>query len=166
MVERRLGLAGAREGVPWQPDSYLSRELQPTLNQFALMEAVSARWPHSRPMLTPFAPPLDALESAALTGRLRCREGAIVRQIDVDRSGRVRGVIWFDQQSGTDVRACAPLVFLCASALESTRILLLSRSSKSPQGLGADSSVLGRNLMDHIIVTGWGRPAAKARSCP
>jgi choline dehydrogenase-like flavoprotein len=155
-IERRLKLAGAREAVPWQPDSYLSRELEPTANQLALMEAVSARWPHSRPMLTRFAPPLDALESAALTGRLRCREGAVVRQIDVDRSGRVRGVVWFDQENGADVHASAPLVFLCASALESTRILLLSRSLESPQGLGADSGALGRNLMDHIIVTGWG----------
>ena len=74
-IERRLKLAGARDGVPWQPDSHLSQELEPTLNQFALMKAISARWPHSRPMLTRFAPPLDALESAALTGRLRCREG-------------------------------------------------------------------------------------------
>jgi choline dehydrogenase-like flavoprotein len=156
MVERRLKLAGARDGVPWQPDSHLSRELEPTLNQFALMGAISARWPHSRPMLTRFAPPLDALESAALTGRLRCREGAVVRQIDVDRSGRVRGVVWFDQQSGTNVHASAPLVFLCASALESTRILLLSLSSKGSQGLGAGSGALGHYLMDHIVVTGWG----------
>lgn len=156
MVERRLGLAGASEAVPWQPDSHLSRELEPTLNQSALMAAIGTRWPHSRPMLTRFAPPLDALEGAALTGRLRCREGAIVKQIDVDRSGRVRGVSWFDQQSGTDVHARAPLVFLCASSLESTRILLLSRSAKGAQGLGATSNALGRNLMDHIVITGWG----------
>ncbi|MCK1667864.1 GMC family oxidoreductase [Bradyrhizobium sp. 153] len=156
IVERRLMLAGAHEGVPWQPDSQLSRELEPTLNQFALMAAIAARWPHSRPMLTRFAPPLDALEGAALTGRLRCREGAVVRRIDVDRSGRVRGVFWFDQQSGTEVQASAPLVFLCASALESTRLLLLSRSPNGSHGLGAGSSALGRYLMDHIVVTGWG----------
>lgn len=156
MIERRLKLAGAREGVPWQADSHLSRELEPTLNQFALMATIRARWPHSRPMLTRFAPPLDALESAALTGRLRCREGAVVRQIDVDQSGRVRGVVWFDQQSGANVHAYAPLVFLCASSLESTRILLLSRSSKGSQGIGAGSNALGRYLMDHIVITGWG----------
>jgi choline dehydrogenase-like flavoprotein len=156
MVEQRLNVAGARDGVPWQPDSDLSRELEPTDNQGALMAAISARWPHSRPMLTRFAPPLDTLESAALTGRLRCREGAVVKQIDVDQSGRVRGVVWFDEQGGAEVRACAPLVFLCASALESTRILMLSRSSRSPSGLGAESGALGRYLMDHILVTGWG----------
>ncbi|OSJ19815.1 FAD-binding protein [Bradyrhizobium canariense] len=155
MVERRLKLAGAMDDVPWQPDSHLSRELEPSLNQFAVMAAIGARWPHSRPMLTRFAAPLDALEGAALTGRLRCREGAVVRQIDVDRSGRVRGVVWFDQQSGTDVRACAPLVFLCASALESTRILSLSRSSKAVQGLGAQSDALGRYLMDHIVADSY-----------
>jgi choline dehydrogenase-like flavoprotein len=107
-------------------------------------------------MITRFAPPLDALESAALTGNLRCREGAVVKRINVDDSGRVRGVVWFDEQNGSEVSARAPLVFLCASALESTRILMLSRSSRSPQGLGAQSGALGRYLMDHILVTGWG----------
>lgn len=156
MVERRLQVAGARDGVPWQPDSELARELEPTDNQSALMAAISKRWPHSRAILTRFAPPLDALEGAALTGRMRCREGAVVKQIDVDQSGKVRGVVWFDEQSGAEVRASAPLVFLCASALESTRILMLSRSSRSPHGLGAASGALGRYLMDHILVTGWG----------
>lgn len=149
MIERRLKLNGARDGVPWQPDSDLSNEIEPTPNELALMRAITARWHGARPMHTRFAPPLDALEDAALTGRLRCREGAIVRQIDVDRGDRVRGVVYLDQQSGTEVRVCAPLVFLCASSLESTRILLLS-------GLGFDSGALGRYLMDHVIVTGWG----------
>jgi choline dehydrogenase-like flavoprotein len=155
-VERRLNLAGAREGVPWQPDGDISHELEPTLNEIALTKAINARWPGARPILSRFAPPLEALEGAARTRRLRCREGAIVKQIDVDRSGRVRGVVWFDQQSSTEVRASSPLVFLCASSLESTRILLLSHSPNSPEGLGANSDVLGRNLMDHIIVSGWG----------
>jgi choline dehydrogenase-like flavoprotein len=156
LVEQRLKLNGARDGVPWQPDSDLSNEIEPTLNELALMRAIATRWPGARPMHTRFAPPLDALEEAALTGRLRCREGAIVKQIDVDQGDRVRGVTYIDQQSGTEVRARAPLVFLCASSLESTRILLLSRSSKSPEGLGSESGALGRNLMDHVVITGWG----------
>lgn len=156
LVERRLKLVGACDDVPWQPDSELSQVIEPSPNEFALMGAIRARWPGARSILGRFAPPLDALESAALTGRFQCREGAIVKQIDVDRSGRVRGVVWVDQQSGTEVRVSVPLVFLCASTLESTRLLLLSRSPSSPDGIGAASGALGRYLMDHIIVSGWG----------
>ncbi|MEJ1963987.1 MAG: FAD-dependent oxidoreductase [Gammaproteobacteria bacterium] len=155
-VEKRLKLAGGRNDIPWQPDSELERVLTPTANERGLMEAITSRWPGARPMLGCFAPPLDSLEAAAATGRLQCRQGAIAKRIDVDSSGRVSGVTWVDQLSGgREARVSAPLVFLCASALESTRLLLLSRSSKSPDGLGAASGALGRNLMDHMIVTGW-----------
>jgi choline dehydrogenase-like flavoprotein len=157
LVERQLGLRGDRDGIPWQPDSELGRVLEPTAGEAALMGAISRRWPAARPMLGRFAPPLDALEAASLTGRLQCRQGAVVSRIDVDRSGRVSGVAWVDEQSGgTEQRVCAPLVFLCASSLESTRLLMLSRSSRSPQGLGGASGALGRYLMDHMIVDGWG----------
>ena len=156
LVERRLKLAGGHDGAPWQPHGEFAQVLEPTANELALMEAIGARWPAARPMLGHFAPPLDALEAAALTGRLRCRQGAIVKQINVDQSGRVNGVAWFDQQSNAEMRTSAPLVFLCASALESTRLLLLSHSHRSPMGLGGASHALGRYLMDHVIVSGWG----------
>src|SRR6185295_10004226 len=41
------------------------------------------------------------------------------------------------------------IVFLCASTLNSTAILLNSRSARFPNGLGNDSGELGHNLMDH-----------------
>ena len=151
-VERRLGLAGMRDNVPWLPDSELSYVLSPTPAEAALQRAIAARWPGARPVLGRFAAPFDALEAAALTGRLLIRTGAIAREIEVDGSGHVRGVVWIDQQNHSEERARAPLVFLCASALESTRLLLLSRSSRSPDGLGAASGALGRYLMDHVMV--------------
>ncbi len=150
VVERRLGLAGACDGLPWLPDSELTCVLEPTPAEAELQRAIAARWPGARPVLGRFAPPIDALEAAARTGRLLIRQGAIVRKIEVDRSGRLRGVVWLDERNCTEERACAPLVFLCASALESTRLLLLSRSPRSPDGLGAASGVLGRYLMDHV----------------
>jgi choline dehydrogenase-like flavoprotein len=107
-----------------------------------------------------FAAPYDYLEAAAKTGRMSIRTGAIAREIEVDRSGRVRGVIWIDQRRRTEQHAHAPLVFLCASALESTRLLLLSRSPHGPDGLGATSGVLGRYLMDHVLVRAEGTGTA------
>jgi choline dehydrogenase-like flavoprotein len=91
-----------------------------------------------------------------MTGRLLCRQGAIARKILVDGSGRANGIVWIDQQSGTTEQVYAPLIFVCASTLESTRLLLLSRSVQSPHGLGAASGVLGCGLMDHITVSVMG----------
>ncbi|WP_237179926.1 GMC oxidoreductase [Rhodoplanes sp. Z2-YC6860] len=146
-----------RDNVPWLPDSELSYELSPTPAEAALQSAIAGRWAGARPVLGRFAPPFDALEAAATTGRLLIRTGAIVREIEVDRSGHVQGVVWIDQQTRREERAHAPLVFLCASSLESTRLLLLSRSSRSPEGLGAESGTLGRYLVDHVRVQAHGK---------
>jgi choline dehydrogenase-like flavoprotein len=156
-VERRLGLAGRRDNLPWLPDGELSIVIEPTPAEAALQASISARWPGARPIMGRFAPPLNALEAAAQTGRLLIRTGAIAREIEVDGSGRARGVVWIDRRNRTEERARAPLVFLCASALESTRLLLLSRPARSPNGLGATSGVLGRYLMDHVRIRAEGQ---------
>lgn len=157
LVERRLGISGRLDGLSWLPDSELSRLIELTSPQASLQRAINSRWPHARPLPGRFAAPLDCLEAAASTGHLLCRQGAIVREIAVDNSGCASGVIWIDHQSRSEERADAPIIFLCASALESTRILLLSRSPRSPGGLGARSGVLGGCLMDHVILSADGR---------
>src|SRR5262249_30143900 len=124
LVERRLGLIGSYDGLPWLPNSELSHVVQPTPAEAALQHAIVTRWPSARPVVARFASPFDALEAAARTGRLLIRQDAIVREIQVDRSGRVSGVIWLDQRKRTAEFARAPIVFLCASTLESTRVLL------------------------------------------
>jgi len=155
-VERRLELAGRNDNVPWLPDSELSIVLEPTPAEGALQRSISTRWSGARPLLGRFAAPFDALEAAAQTGRLLIRTGAIARKIEVNESGSVHGVVWIDQASRAEELALARLVFLCASALESTRLLLLSGSQRSPGGLGATSGALGRYLMDHVRVEAEG----------
>jgi choline dehydrogenase-like flavoprotein len=157
MVERRIGLAGRHDNITWLPDSELSRVLTPTLDEIALQRAITAAWHGAKPILGRFAQPLNSLEAAARTGRLLIRTGAIAREIEVDRFGHVRGVIWIDQENRTEHRARRQLVFLCASALESTRLLLLSRSGRSPDGLGSASGALGRYLMDHVRIEARGK---------
>jgi choline dehydrogenase-like flavoprotein len=156
LVERRVEIAGMRNGLSWLPDSDLARVIEPTLYEAELQSRIIARWPGARPVLSRYAAPFDALDAAAQTGRMVCCQGAIVREIKVDNSGGVRGAIWIDARNRTEHQAFAPVVFLCASALESTRLLLLSRSSQSPQGLGASSGALGRYLMDHAVLKAEG----------
>jgi choline dehydrogenase-like flavoprotein len=156
LVEQRLALSGMRDGLPWLPDSELTHSLSPGALEAELQKKIVARWPGARPILGRFAPQLKMLEAAAQTGRLHCRQGAIVNEIHVSYSGEVNGVSWIDHATGSKRRSYAPLVFLCASALESTRLLMLSRSSRRPESLGASSGVLGRYLMDHVYVAAEG----------
>jgi choline dehydrogenase-like flavoprotein len=155
-IEQYLNLSGRHDRLPWLPDSDLGqvRDLRP--DETALQGAIQTRWPHARPLLARFAPPFDALEAAAETGRLLVRAGAIVREIELDRSGNVSGVVWVDRDSHVEHRTPASLVFLCASTLESTRLLLLSRSGRHPNGLGWASGALGRYLMDHMTLKAMG----------
>jgi len=150
-VEKRLGMSGSCDGLPWLPDSEIARPLAPTEAEAALMSLVKARWPGFRPVLARFAPPPDTLEGAALTGRLTLRQGAIVRAVEV-AGGRVTGLRWFDQTSRCERRVMSPRVFLCASALESTRILMLSQEATNGHSLGTQSNALGRYLMDHVML--------------
>jgi choline dehydrogenase-like flavoprotein len=152
LVERLLGLSGMCNGLPWLPDSEIAHALTPNEAEAELSKKIVARWPGARPIVSRYAPPLESLEAAARTGRLRCRQGAVVREIHVDDSGHVSGVLWIDHSTGKEVRSAAGLVFLAASALESTRLLMLSRSNRNPEGIGAGSQALGRYLMDHVVV--------------
>ncbi len=68
--------------------------------------------------------------------------------------GRVSGVRIVDRETHEALEFEGRLVFLAASALESTRLLLNSTSADFPQGLANSSGVLGRYLMDHTMGVG------------
>jgi len=94
------------------------------------------------------------LPAARATGRLTLRPFSIVRSLVLDpRSNRVSGVQVIDAQTRAERTYTARVVFLCASAIESARILLNSRSARFPDGLANASGQVGRNIMDHIK---WG----------
>jgi choline dehydrogenase-like flavoprotein len=71
-----------------------------------------------------------------------------------DRTGRATGVRVVDARTKQTREYRARLVFLCASALNSTRILLNSRTTRHSAGLGNASGVLGRYVMDHHFKVG------------
>ncbi len=96
------------------------------------------------------------LPMAEATGRLRVVTDAMVSRLDTDADGRISAVQVIDRNTGTAHALSARAVVLCASACESARILLNSRSDAFPAGLGNRSGQVGRNLMDStgVNVTG------------
>jgi choline dehydrogenase-like flavoprotein len=86
------------------------------------------------------------LPLAEKTGRCEIRVKSYVREISVDNNGRVTGVIYFDSQK-REVRQKAKAVVLSANAGESARLLLMSKSSRFPNGLANSSGVVGKYVM-------------------
>jgi len=94
------------------------------------------------------------LPAAEATGRLTLMPYSIARHLVYDeRTNRVSGVLVVDARTRETREYTARVVFLCASALESARILLNSATSRHPDGLANSSGQVGRNVMDHIK---WG----------
>ena len=90
------------------------------------------------------------LPAAAATGNLTLRPDSIGHSLIYDEAKRrVTGVRVIDASTKQTTEYFAKVVFLCASALNSTALLLNSTSARFPRGLGNDSGELGHNLMDH-----------------
>ena len=90
------------------------------------------------------------LPAAAATGNLTLQPDAVVHSLIYDEGkNRVTGVRVVDANTRKTTEYFAKVVFLCASALNSTALLLNTRSARFPNGLGNDSDELGHNLMDH-----------------
>lgn len=153
-VESLLNLHGGEAPNSRAASSRLSIVHPLAPSEARLRDQIEAIWPNCGPALGVFAPWPDLLGDAIKSGRLRIRQGAVAQSIDVDAGGKLKGATWFDCAAGVSLAAHAPVVFVCASTLESTRILMNSRSKEFPRGLGGDSEALGRYLMDHVLVTG------------
>jgi choline dehydrogenase-like flavoprotein len=97
-----------------------------------------------------FSSNASTLPAAAKTGNMIFRPNSVVHSIIYDeKKGKAVGVRVLDPESKQEVEFFAKIIFLNASTLGSTHILLNSTSSRFPNGLGNGSDQLGRNLMDH-----------------
>ena len=91
------------------------------------------------------------LPAAEKTGRMRLRPHSIVHSVSFDpRTRKATGVRVIDGETGATLQFRGKVIFLCASALESVRILFNSATSEFSNGLANSSGELGRNLMDHV----------------
>lgn len=85
------------------------------------------------------------LPAAEATGRCEVRPGCMVDEVIMRRDGRAKGVAYVDPD-GHRHAVEATVVVVAASAVESARLLLMSGSSRHPNGVGNNGGQLGRNL--------------------
>ena len=102
-----------------------------------------------------FSTQSSTLPAAMATGRLTLRPFAIVTEVIYDRNKkRATGVRVLDAVSNQTTEYTAKVIFLCASTLNSTWLLMRSATDLWPGGLGSSSGALGQNLMDHHFRVG------------
>lgn len=92
------------------------------------------------------------LPAARATGRLTLKSDAVVTNLEYDPAAkRVTGVRFIDAKTGQAEVVSANIVFLCASAMASTQIMMNTRAPGSERSHLDSSGTLGRYVMDHIF---------------
>jgi choline dehydrogenase-like flavoprotein len=111
------------------------------------------------------------IPAAVATGRCEVRPNSRVHRIETDERGRAIGVAYFDSRKRERLQR-AKAVVLSANGAESARLLLLSTSSRFPQGLANSSGLVGKNLMfnggslagaryEHVVNAYKGAPVSR-----
>ena len=161
-LERLLEVHGQADGLPQLPDGQFRAPLPFTPAEEHLGQVVRQQlglpFIHSRGFALPkgtswprSASTGSTLLRALATGRTQLRSEAVVSHVVLTADQRqARGVVLIDQRSGAEELVSAPLVVLCASTIESVRLLLHSSEAQRPGGLIDPSGCLGHYLMDHI----------------
>jgi len=97
----------------------------------------------------------STLPYAEATGNLTLRPDSIVSEVIYDpKTQKATGVRVIDAHTKEVVEFKSKIIFLCASAMASTAILMQSKSDRFPNGMGNDSGELGHNIMDHQLGSG------------
>jgi choline dehydrogenase-like flavoprotein len=155
-AETFLGIYGRREGIGNLPDGEFAGTSRLTAAEDVFKAAVESQWPGRRVTSWRYMPPNarripQPILAAKDTGRLTIRADAVVRKVLVDdATGRATGVEFVDRNTQAVERVHADVVMLCASTIETVRLMLNSACPKHPLGLGNGSGTLGRYFMDQV----------------
>lgn len=160
-AEQAVGVYGDRDGLAHPPDGRYTGPGFLSGIERDFKERVEARWPERKVISWRVqAPFLDrvppGIAAAKKTGRLTIRTEAVVTRITTDdTTGLATGAIFRDRATKREHTVSADAVVVCASTIESIRLLLNSGSARHPQGLGNSSGVLGHYFMDQTISIGF-----------
>ncbi len=191
-VENFIGVSGSREGLAQFPDGQFLPPMALSCGAVQAQQVIGRKFgwrvmpdrvavltvPHrGRPAChycdqcqrgcftaSYFNSPSVTLPAAARTGKLTLVSDAVVSHVLMNRHGQAEGVHYIDRSTHQGREAYGRVVVLAAAALESTRILLNSRSPQFPHGVGNQEGVLGRYLMDHFTIEGGGGMMPSLRS--
>jgi choline dehydrogenase-like flavoprotein len=176
-VEAYIGVFGSKENVPNSPDGVFMSPPKPRCTETLIKKACDQLQitciPSRLAIITKELNGRDAchycaqcgrgcrtasnfsssqvmIPPATATGRLTMIANAMAREIVMGGSGKAEAVSYIDKTTKTEQRVYAKAVVVAASACESARLLLNSRSAGFPNGLANSSGAVGRYLMDSV----------------
>lgn len=182
-VERFAGISGQAEGLPQLPDgaflppmdlncleTHLKSSMADRFNRVLTVGRVAnLTQPHNGrgqclhrnlcmrgcPYGAYFSSNAATLPAAEATGNMTLRPNSIVNSVIYDPDlGKATGVQIIDAETGEMEEFYSKIIFLNASCMNTTLIMMNSTSDRFPEGLGNDSGQLGRNVMDHHFQVG------------
>lgn len=95
------------------------------------------------------------IPKAEKTGRVEIRTECMARKISVDGDGKASSVVYFDRH-GEEKEVFARAIVVAGNAVETARLLLLSKSGRFPHGLANSSGLVGKRFMEHLSVFAYG----------
>jgi len=192
-VESYIGVFGTKENVPSAPDGVFLPPPKPRCTEILIKKACDKLnitcIPARLAILTKahngrlpchycgqcgrgcttasnFSSSQVLLPPAMATGRLTLITGAMAREIAVGKDGKAEAVAYIDKATKTEKRVYAKAVVVAASACESARLLLNSKSALFPNGLGNSTGNVGKYLTDSVGSDGWGEIPALEKMPP
>jgi choline dehydrogenase-like flavoprotein len=167
-IEQFLRVSGTAESIPNLPDGRFHSSSGLTSGEIELKNAVESRWPERKVIVgrRVSTGAESIMASSASTGRLTIQANAIARQIIADESsGEAAGITYVNRETGEVKEVQSRAVVLCASTIETTRLLLNSTSRNHPKGFANSSGLVGCYLMDHMQVKISGYASASSADC-
>ena len=170
IVERTLGVHGVPAGIPNCPDGQFIGPAKTTKIEEAFLTNVEKRLPnvrvtHGRTVKYDNNRIPLPLRLALKTGRLDVRTDAVVSRLLIDaQSGKASGVEYVDRTTTTMHAVYGKVVVLCASAIESVRILSEFRNPRSIRQVSADRRAISVAMCATTLRTR--RPATWLKQMP
>ncbi len=175
-VDKLIGVFGSKENLENEPDGYFLPVPKPRLHELYYIKAARKAGvtviPSRLSILTKqmnngrgicfycsqcsracsakadFSSSTSLVFPAQKTGQADLFVNSMVREITTDNEGRATGVSYVNKEDRQEYQLKGKTVLLAASACSSARILLNSKSSQHPNGLGNNSDIVGKYLHD------------------
>ncbi len=178
-VEKFIGVSGQKEGIPQLPDGQFLPPFEMNCVEKHVKKSMEATWADRKltigrvanittnhngrvkcqkrnlcyrgcPYGAYFSTQSSTLPAAVATGNLTLQPNSMVESVIYDKeNNRASGVRVIDALTLEVTEYKAKVIFLCASTLGTTQVLLNSTNDQFSNGLANSSGQVGKNLMDH-----------------
>ena len=175
-VDKLIGVFGTNEGLANDPDGFFLPPPKPRLHELFVKKGAAvanvpvipsrlsiltrkinaergvcffcAQCSRACQVYADFSSSTCLVKPAMEKGKVELYTHAMVREVLTDESGLATGVVYIDKKDLKEYKIGAKVVVLAASACETARIMLNSKSKSHPNGLSNSSGVVGRYLHD------------------